>query len=152
MAYTTCTVGLVSRGDDGGVQTINLVFTGNAGETPRTFQYAPGTGTKAEELLRAQQYRDSKLVELNNKKALADLDGLVDGLVIGAAPVAGGPSADELAATAWVRKVDQLAHFSASGVVPSGQFATAVTNLKDAVNSEYNAANGALRTLMAGKL
>ncbi len=152
MAYTTCTVGEVARGDDGGVLDIKLVFTGDAGEPVRTVPHVPGTGTKAEELLRAQQERDRILTMLNNKKALADAGGLVKGLVIGPAPAAGGPSADELAATAWRKKFDQLAVVEAAKVVPTGAFATQIDAIRLSINTDFNAANGALKTAMGGKL
>ena len=152
MAYTTCTVGTVSRGDDGGVQSITLVFTGDAAETPRKFEHTPGAGTKAEELLRAQQRRDAILLELNNKKALATAGGLEPGLVITAAPVAGGPSADALAAAAWRLKLTQYQALAVLGTIPNGALATQFAALKTAINDDFNAASGALKTLMAAAL
>jgi len=151
MAYTACVVERVSRGDDGGVQSITLAFTGDVNDPVRRFEHTPGTGTKAEELLRVQQERDRILVLLNNKKSLATAGGLTEGLVIGAAPVV-SPSADSVTAAAWRVKLSQYTTLSALGTLPAGALATQVAALKTAVNDEFNNGNAALKLAMAATL
>ena len=150
-AYTTATIVGIDRDANNIVTGVVIEFTG-AGEVARREIYRPSGLPSAQEVVNAQRWRDSRIAALNNIKDTSALPGLQIGQVIGAAPAPSTPTADELAAAAWVRKVAQLERVTASGVVPSGAFATAVTALKDGVNTDYNAANGALRTLMAAAL
>ena len=168
MAYNDCKISAVSRGDDGGVQSITLRFidTGDATVPARTVEHTPVGGTKAQELLAAQKKRDETLLVLNNKKALAEADGLVVGLTIGPVPVV-APTAVEIAATAFGVKVVALddslalqARITARGITANGQFATDITALaslittqRAAVNADYNAAPDApTRTALRAKL
>lgn len=152
MAYTTCTVGVVSRADDGTVTSVTLKFTGDAGEIERKFEYVPGSGTKAEELLRAQQERDRTIATLNNKRALATAGGLEQGLVIGPAPAPAASTPAQIAATAWRRKIAQHNVLVPLGTIPAGALATQVAALKTAINDDFNNADATTKTAMAAAL
>jgi len=149
-AYTTATIVAIDRDGNNIVTGVVIEFTG-AGEVSRREVYRPSGLPSAQEVVNAQRWRDAWIARLNNIKDTSALPGLQIGQVIGAAPAV-NPTADELAAAAWVRKINQLERVMNSGVVPAGAFATAVQALKDAVSTDYNAANGALRALMAAGL
>jgi len=151
MAYTTATIAVIDRDNNSIVTGVVVDFSG-AGEVTRREVYRPQGLPSSEEVLAAQRWRDARIAALNNIKTTSALPGLQIGQVIGAAPSPAGPTADELAAAAWRRKFSQLQTVEDAKVVPTGAFKTQIDALRAACDSEFNAANAALKTLMGAAL